>query len=283
MRSTLIKPTGILMVLCFVAAMAYGCASAPVNPGDEGKIKVLDRKALDDPPTYRQLASSLEYYEEKLGIKFYKNEKGRYLPYSTSGWQSFTIADELNECLYDINMKGLITYRYLEGKLASLIEMEIDRGPCGIRYPEADVVAVDKVTLQEGSVMSPIISEQIKGGIKMYSGAKFLQEILQVPWKVDSIEGGLENSVAKVGLEVKNALDITYGDVVFFTEYYGERSVGIYVDYGVIVTNSCFRAQARKMDSRINYRIYRIFTGFNMVQYKVHEEKWMKDFVGRPE
>ena len=271
-----------LVALMFVCALAFSCASVDTVPDDYGGGKILDRKPLKDPPTYRQLAASLAYYEKELGVKFYQNKKGRYQPYSTAGWQSFSIADDLNECLYDINMKGQINYRSIQGRTRNMIEMEIMRGPCGIKAPDADSVAQDKVTLMEGAVISPAIDQQMTGGVSLVKGSTFLQKILELPWRVDSLEGGLEQSVAKVGVEVKNPLDITFGDVIFFTQYYGERNVGIYVDYGYIVYNSCFRATVRKMDSEINYRIYRIYTGPNLIQYKLHENKFIRDIVGGP-
>ena len=271
------------LVLFMVCAFVFSCASVETRPEDVGGGKILDRKPLSDPPTYRQLAASLTYYEKQLGIKFYKNKKGRYMVYATAGWKSFSIADDLNECLFDVNMKGLVTYRHIRGSTRSMIEMDIQRGPCGIRYPDADAIAQDKVTLMEGSVISPAIEEQLSGRVSLIRGSTFLQKLLALPWKVDSIEGGLEQAVSKVGMEVKNPLDVTFGDVVFFTEYYGERNVGLYVDYGYIVYNSCFRAQVRKMDSSINYRIYRVYTGFNMIRYKLHEAKFIREFVGGPE
>ena len=271
------------LVVAFMGALVIGCASVNSDGNMTGRGRILDRKPLKNPPTYRQLAASLAYYENELGIKFYKNKQGRYQPYSTSGWQSFTLADDLNECIYDVNMKGLINYRTVQARTRAMIEMDIERGPCGIRYPDADSTAQDKVTLMEGSVITPAIEGQMTGGVTLVRGATFLQRILSLPWKVDSLEGGLEQAVAKVGVEVKNPLDVTFGDVVFFTEYYGERNVGVYVDYGYIVFNSCFRAQVRKMDAEINYRIYRIYTGPNLIQYKLHENKFIRDFVGGPQ
>ena len=281
------KRTALFLTLVFVAALAVSCSSTSgsVDSNPEGKNtgSILERKPLKDPPTYRQLATSLNFYEEQLGIRFFKNAKDRYVPYSASDWKSFSIADDLNECLYDVQMRGLIVYRSMRGKTRGIIEMDVQKGPCGIRYPDADVTAQDKVGLMEGSLVTPAMEEQLNGGLSLNSGAKFLQTVLSLPWKVDSLEGGLEQAVGKVGIEIKNPMDVTFGDVVFFTEYYGERNVGVYVDYGSIIYNSCFRAQLRKMDPSINYRVYRIYTGFNLVRYKLHQNRFMKDFVGQPE
>jgi len=264
-------------------AFSISCAKdAAVGLDDGSKGRVLDRKPLEDPPSYRHFSGSLEYYEKQLGIKFFKNRNKMFQPYSTAGAMSFAIADELNECLYDINMKSIVTYRSVRGSTRSMIEMDIVRGPCGIKYPDADPTAQDRVTLMEGSVVHPAIDEQVNGGLTLVKGATFLQRILNFPWRVDSVEGGLEQAVAKVGKIVKNPLDVTFGDVVFFTEYYGERNVGIYYDYGYIVYNSCFRAQVVKMDSGMNYQIYRVFTGPAAIHYKIHETKFLKELIGTP-
>jgi hypothetical protein len=282
MRRISFQTMVLVVALILIAGFTFSCASRS-GMDSEGKGRILDRKALSDPPTYRQLSASMKYYEKELGIKFYQNKNGMYQPYSTAGWQSFSIADDLNECLYDITMKDLITYRSVRGSTRAMIEMEIVRGPCGIRYPDADSIAQDRVTLMEGSVVSPAIDDLVNGGVSMVRGATFLQLIMNTPWRVDSIPGGLEQAVAKVGYEVKNPLDVTFGDVVFFTEYYGERNVGVYLDYGHIVFNSCFRAQVRKMDSNMNYRIFRIYTGPNAIQYKLHESGFMQNLIGAPE
>lgn len=282
-RISLKSASALAFILILIMAVSISCANKG-NYSSDSRGRVLDRKPMEDPPNYRQLASSLEYYEKQLGIKFFKNSKNRYQPYSTAGWQSFSIADDLNECLYDINMKGLVTYRAAGGKTMSMIEMDIARGPCGIKYPDADSSAQDRITLMEGSVVTPALDEQVNGRVSLLRGANFLQKILALPWRVDSIEGGLEQAVAKVSYEVKNPLDVTYGDVVFFTEFYGERNVGVYIDYGHLVYNSCFRAKVAKMDSRsMDYRIYRIYTGPNAIQYKVHQGVVIQKFIGSPE
>jgi hypothetical protein len=286
MSSKRLVKVSIFLIVALASTVWFGCTSAvDTRPEDMSGTggAVMDRKPLKDPPSYRQFADSLEYYEEELGMKFFRNKKGRFVPYATSGWKNFTIADRLNECIYDVAMKDLIVYRHLQGRMKGLIEMDITRAGCGIKYPDVDYVAMDKVTLMEGSVISPNLQDLTKGGLSLTRGAAFLQRVLQLPWRVDSLEGGLEQAVSKVGTEIRNPLDITYGDVVFFTEHYGERNVGLYVDYGLIVYNSSFRASARKMDSSINYRIYRIYTGFNLARYKVHENKFLRDFVGQPD
>lgn len=275
--------TSIFLALIMILALSVSCSQNTAGGIDDGsKGSVLDRKPLENPPSYGHFASSLEYYEKQLGLKFFKNKNKRYMPYATAGPMSFSIADDLNECLYDINMKSIVTYRSVRGRTRSMIEMDITRGPCGIKYPDADPTAQDRVTLMEGSVLSPAIDEQVNGGISLVRGATFLQKILNLPWRVDSVEGGLEQAVSTVGKIIKNPLDVTFGDVVFFTEYYGERNVGIYYDYGYIVYNSCFRAQVIKMDSSMNYQIYRVFTGPAAIHYKIHETKFLKELIGSP-
>jgi hypothetical protein len=238
---------------------------------------------LNNPPHYPLLHKSLEFYEQKLGTKFYKNPQGHYMPYASSTWKSFSVADYLNDCLYDVDMKGLVGFRSLDGKYNYVIEMQIERGPCGIEGAEADDLAKDKVSLMESSVVTPAIRDQLSRGVNFCSGERFLQEVLQLPWKIRVRGEGLENAVGRVAEEIKNPMDITYGDVVFFTEYYGERSVGVYVDYGVLVYNSCFRADAKRLDAKISYRVYRFYTGFGSIRYKMDENVFMKEIVGRPD
>ncbi|MBZ0272264.1 hypothetical protein K8I61_09510 [bacterium] len=282
LRSTARKALPILLLL---ALFAMGCASKAASGPEESNFAQdeLMRQPLKDPPSYGLFHDSMEFYEQKLGIKFYKNDKGRYLPYSTSTWKSFSIADQYNSCLYDFSMKGLIGYRSLEGRFRYVIEMDFAEGPCGVQYPNVDVTAMDKVTLMEGSVITPALKDQLGRGLNFCSAEKFLQQVLQVPWKIRVRGEGLEQAIARYAEEIKNPMDITYGDIVFFTRYYGERNVAIYVDYGVIVYNSCFKAKARRMTPDINYRVYRLYTGFSLAEYKVHQDVFMQDIVGRPE
>ena len=280
MKSRFAKIATIVSVVIALAFVA-GCAKGG-RPEDVGRAVTLDQKPLEDPPSYGQLASSLEHWEKELGVKFYRNSKGYFQPYSVSNWNSFTIADDLNECLFEVQMKGLVTYRHMGGGVRAAIDMEIHRGPCGIKAPYAEIEAIDAVNLMESTVITPSLMDQVNS-ISLCTGTKFIQRNMSVPWRVDSIPGGLEQAVGKIGYEVKNPLDITFGDIVFFTEYYGERNVGIYVDYGNMVYNSCFRAKVRRMDSKINYRVYRLYTGFNLVEYKLHENKFIEGFVGGPQ
>lgn len=285
MKLKVIRPLfTVFAVLLFV--FAAGCAGKQIHSPEAeglGNQDTLLRENLKDPPSYRLLEDSLEFYETKLGVKFYRNDKGRYTPFASSTWKSFSIADSLNECLFNVDMKGLIAYRSLKGRYKYIIEMNIDDGPCGIAYPDPDIMAVDKVTLMEGSVITPALRDQMDRGINFCSGEKFLQDVLQIPWKIRIRGEGLEGAVRRVAEEVRNPMDISFGDIIFFTEYYGERNIAIYVDYGLIVYNSCFKAKVRRMNTEINYKVYRLYTGFNMVQYKVHENVFMKEILGGPE
>jgi hypothetical protein len=277
----------LLLIALVIISIALGACAAQQKTGPEaqglGNQDSLLREPLNDPPSYGLFRDSLEFYEQKLGIKFYRNSKGRFSLYSSSTWKTFSISDKLNECLYDVEMKGLIGYRSLEGRYKYIIEMSIQEGPCGLAYPNTDVLAMDKVTLMEGSVVTPAIKDQMDRTINFCSAERYLQEVLQLPWKVRIRGEGLEQAVARNAEEIKNPMDITYGDIVFFTKYYCERNVAIYVDYGVIVYNSCFQAKSRRMTPDINYRVYRVYSGFNLTRYKIHEDIFMKDFVGRPE
>ncbi|MCZ7582241.1 MAG: hypothetical protein M5R36_02285 [Deltaproteobacteria bacterium] len=180
-------------------------------------------------------------------------------------------------------MKGLIGYRSLEGKYQYIIEMNIQELTCGIAYPNAEVLAQDRIALMEGSVVTPAIVDQMNRGINLCSAERYIQEVLQLPWKVRVRGEGLEQAIARYSEEILNPMDISFRDVIFFTKYYGERNVAIYVDYGLVVYNSCFTAKATKMTPDINYRVYRLFTGFNLTQYKVNQDSWFGSYIGAPD
>jgi len=280
------KNVAFLILVLGFARLFGACAAKQQHSPDTagmGNRDTLLREPLNDPPSYRLFHKSLEFYEKKLGLKFYQNSRERYQPFAASSWKSFTIADHLNECIYDVAMKGLIGYRSLDGKYEYIIEMNIEEVACGVTYPNVEVMAMDRVALMEGSVVTPEIRDQMKKGVNFCSAETFLQDVLQVPWKIRVRGEGLEQAIARNSEEIQNAMDISYGDIIFFTRYYGERNVAIYVDYGVIVYNSCFQAKATRLRPDINYRVYRLFTGFNLAQYKVNEDVFMKEIVGRPE
>ncbi len=276
----------ILLAIAIALFLMSGCSAQSVHSPEAkglGNQDTLLRMPLKDPPSYRLLEDSLEFYETKIGVKFYRNDKGRYTPYTSSTWRAFSISDTLSQCLYDIDMKGLIAYRSLKGKYKYLIEMKIKEGPCGISYPDPDTLAIDKVALMEGTVLTPALQKAINTSLDFSSGEKFLQNALQIPWKIRVRGEGLEKAVARIAQEIKNPMDITFGDIIFFSEYYGERNVAVYVDYGLIVYNSCFKAKIRRMNTEINYKVYRFYTGFNLVQYKVHQDVFLNKILGRPD
>ncbi|MCC6158378.1 MAG: hypothetical protein IT350_10030 [Deltaproteobacteria bacterium] len=276
-------------LLALVAALTvFGCAANQVQSPDSemqglGNQDSLMREPLNDPPSYALLHKSLEFYEQKLGVKFFKNEKDRYMPYTSSTWRSFAIADHLNDCLWTMQMKGLIGFRSLEGKYSYIIEMDAERGGCGVVGDDADSQAKDLVSIMETSVVTPSIRDQINRGVNFCSGEKFIQDVLQLPYKIRIRGESLENAVSRHAAEVRNPLDIAYGDLVFFTEYYGERNIAVYVGNGVIVYNSCFRADPHRLNTNISYRVYRLYSGFGAINYRMSTDVFMREIVGRPD
>jgi hypothetical protein len=239
------------------------------------------RRELNRPPSYALWAKSLRHYEQAMGVEFYRNGKGRYEPFATATWDSFSIADRSGDCLFDVDVVGTQNFRSLEGKQAILLEMDIRPGACGLVYPKADMTAMDRVSVMEGTVVSPELVDRL-GGSGMCSDAKFLEKTLQAPYRIEVVGDDLEQSIAKGADRVANALGLALGDVVFFSDYPGEEVVGIYAGYGLIVYNTCFGANAHQMRTGGNYRIYRLFTGFDWTRYRMHHDRFLRQFVGGP-
>jgi hypothetical protein len=239
------------------------------------------RRELSGPPSYGLWARSLRHYEQAMGIEFYRNGKGRYEPFAAASWDSFSIADRSGDCLYDVDVVGTQNFRSLEGRQAILLEMDVRPGACGLTYPKADMAAMDRVSVMEGTVVSPELVDRL-GSSGMCSDVKFLAKTLQLPYQIEVVGDDLEQSVAKASDRVANALDLALGDVVFFSDYPGEDVVGIYAGYGLIVYNTCFGANAHQMRTGGNYRIYRLLTGFDWTRYRMHHERFLRQFVGGP-
>ena len=245
----------------------------PEKPKKESEPK---KRSLGSVPNYGLFADSLKYYERKLGVEFYKNKKGQYIPFSANSWSSFSIADRTGQCLYDVEVVGV-------QKLGVnvLLDMDISRGPCGLKYPDADVAVVERVSVMEGSVVSSELAGKKKGGF-LCSDKRFLQKALQVPFDLDFGGKDLEQSIQRIAEQITNPMDLSFGDVVFFDSYPDEPSIGIYVGYGAISFNSCFGTKIHEISSKNRYRVYRLFTGFNWTQYKIHQGKFMQDYLGTP-
>lgn len=241
------------------------------------KEKPPQKVAISEVPSYDLFADSLRYYERKYGIEFYKNKKGKYAPFAASSWTSFSIADKHGQCLFDVEVVGLQKFR-----TTVLLEMDISRGPCGLKYPEADPQAVERVSIMEGSVVSQELVSRVKRTSLFCSDKRFLQKVLQVPFDLDFGGSDLELSLQKVAEQIANPMDVSFGDIVFFDSYPNERSVGIYVGYGAIVYSTCFGAKIHQISAKNKYRVYRIFTGFAWTQYKLHQGKFMQDYLEVP-
>lgn len=250
------------------------------NPPREEQV--LGRDDITKRPGYEFLARSLRHYERELGVEFYQNELGRYLPYSVAAWDSFSIADRAGDCLFDVQMLGVQNYRHLDGRRQVLIEMEITEAPCGLSYPNADIDVADRIATMEGTVVTPALLDRLDGGSRMCSDRRFLESILQVPFKLEITGDDTERSIARIAERVQNPLNYSFGDVVFFSPYPGEVTVGVYAGYGLIVYNTCFGARAHRMTSDRDYRFYRLFCGFAWTRYRLHERTFLEEYVGGP-
>lgn len=241
------------------------------------KEKAPKKRAISEVPSYDLFADSLRYYERKYGVEFYKNKKGKYAPFSASSWTSFSIADKHGNCLFDVEVVGLQKFG-----ATVLLEMDISRGPCGLKYPDADPQAVERVSIMEGSVVSHELINRLNKISLFCSDKRFLQKVLQVPFDLDFGGSDIELSIQKVAEQIANPMDISFGDIVFFDSYPNERSVGIYVGYGVLTYSSCFGAKIHQISPKNKYRVYRIFTGFAWTQYKLHQGKFMQNYLEVP-
>jgi len=240
----------------------------------EVKPRRVVRKGIDKVPSYGLFYRSLKRYERELGIEFYKDSQGRYMPFAAYSWDSFSIADSSGECLYDIEVVGVKKTR-----LDVILDLEVSQGPCGLKYPNTDAAVMERVSTMEGSVVSYELIDQLNG-FSFCSDKKFLQKVLQVPFALEHEGRDLESSLQDVAMQITNPLDISFGDIVFFEPYTGEQAVGIYVGYGVVVYHTCFGAKIHYITPKRRYRIYRIFTGFAWTRYKLHQEKFMADYMG---
>jgi len=232
------------------------------------------RKGISKVPSYGLYARSLKHYERELGIKFYKDKNGRYVPFAAASWDSFSIADASGECLYDVEVMGVKKRR-----LDVLLDLEVSEGPCGLKYPDTDAAVMERVSMMEGSILSYELVDELNG-ISFCSDKKFLQKVFQVPFDLESGGKDLERSLEKVAQRISNPLHISFGDIVFFDPYPGERSTGVYIGYGVVVYNTCFGAKIHHVKPKKRYRIYRLFNGFAWTHYKIHQEKFMMDYLG---
>ncbi|HPM77699.1 MAG TPA: hypothetical protein PK961_11445 [bacterium] len=268
-----------------LALLLFGCAKNkakpdPLDPNADDDLSYVSE--LKGPPSYDLLAKSLEYYEQKLGLKFRRNKKERFLPYSAYAWNHFSIADAENNCLYDVKFDRLRSFQALGDKFESLLDLKIEKGPCGISTPNVSVGARDRLQNMEGAIISKKLLSNIREGTHFISDRAFVQDALQVPYKVESSIYGMEPYLAKMLDRVEDPLDIALGDLVFFSEYVGEWTIGIYAGYGLMVTNCCFRTQVRPLSKDLEYRVYRIYGGFAQVEYKIHQDSVLHRYLSNP-
>ncbi|NLH50420.1 MAG: hypothetical protein GX444_17715 [Myxococcales bacterium] len=274
----------LILAACLTAAL--GCAKSKnslpdpmANDPDAGRQFFTPVK---EPPSYALFAKSLEYQEKALGVRFRRTEMGTYAPYSAAAWNHFSIADEANNCLYDVKYDRLRSFQQLGAGYATLLDMQVEKGPCGIAAANLNMEALDRLQNLEGGIVSQKLIENLQKGTNFIGDRRFLQETLQAPWILESSISGLEPFINSHLTRVQNPLDVVYGDIVFFSEYIGERTVGIYIGYGMIACNRCFRTEVHKISAEVEYHVYRLYTGFAQVSYKVHHDSVLHRMLSNP-
>ncbi len=292
-----IKRYGPAIVLLLAALLAFGgCAknsgvvhSAPeVEPApgtalpDDPESSRRYASELKGPPSYALFARSLDFAEKRRDVQFRRNENGAYQLYSAYAWNHFTIADAENNCLYDVTFNRLTSFQGLGGGYSTLLDLEITPGPCGISALDLKVEALDRLQNLEGAIISQKVLANMRKGTNFISDPSFLQDVLQVPWAVKSQAYGLEPYLARNLAAIEDPDDITFGDIVIFSEYIGEHTVGIYVGYGVIVCNCCFRTQVHRVRGDLEYRVYRLYSGFSLADYQIHQDSVLQQFLANP-
>lgn len=307
LRTTkVICPAGLLLVIAALGLFLCAAVAEPVPAPDvrqqaddqqqdpdpdanalTGEIgynreEVISRKEITKPPSYSLLERSLRYYERKMDVKFYRNKQDRYTPYSVAAWDSFTISDLQGECLFNVDVLGLRSFRHLDGKRQVLLDLAITEGPCSLRYPSTDSEAADKVSVMEGTVISPRLIDRLNGN-GMCSDKKYIQDSLQIPYRLELTGDDIESSLGRIADRVMNPKNLRFGDLVAFSPYPEERAMGVYVGYGLIVFNSCFSGMAHQMRADGDYRIYRLYNGFAWTRYRIHEQKYLNQYMGIPQ
>ena len=252
-------------------------------PGNDPEATRRYVSELKGPPTYDLFAKSLDYAEKQRGIEFRKNENGKYVLYSAYAWNHVSLPDADNNCLYDVKFNRLTSFQGIGRGYSTILDLEITPGPCGISAADLRVEALDRLQNLEGAIISQKVLENMRKGTNFISDRKFLQDTLQVPWKVDSSVHGLEPYLAQNLERIEAPLEVTFGDILVFSEYIGETTVGIYVGYGVIVCNCCFRTQVHRLRSDLEYRVYRLYSGFSLAGYKIHQDSVLQQFLANPQ
>jgi len=278
--SILILLTALALVLgggC--AAKQKGPEQKPADLPESGKTFFND---LKEPPSHDLFTRSLEYYESQTGIRFFRNNQGQLAPFAAAAWNHFFIADAENECLYEIETHRTRSFQHLEGRYQTILDMQVQRGPCGLKAPNVNNDALDYLQNMEGNVISKQLLKYITEGRHLHADHTFLQDALQIPWKLESASYGLETFINANCERIENPLDITFGDIIVYSEYVGEWTVGIYVGYGLMVTNCCFQTNVHRLNTTDVYRVYRLFSGFGQVQYKVHQDTVLYQYLSNP-
>jgi hypothetical protein len=266
--------------------LSLGCAKKVVK--GEGDLKGEEssrtyQSEIKEPPSYDLLARSLDYVEKQQGIQFRRNEKGSYFPFSANAWNHFTIADASNNCLYDVQFTHLRSFQQLGKGFQTILNLEVTKGPCGLTSANLNIGVLDRLQHLEGAVISAKLVENMEKGTNFISDMAFIQKTLQAPYELhSSLSAGLEPYLNERLERVVNPLDVAFGDIMIFSEQFGEYTLGIYVGYGLLVTNCCFRTEVRKMSSEVEYHVYRLYAGFAQVNYKVHHDEVLHRMLSNP-
>jgi hypothetical protein len=270
--------------LCLL--LIVGCAKKTVQVESDPNAATSSRtfqSEIDKPPSYEVLARSLDYVEKQQGLQFRRNAQGSYFPFSANAWNHFTIADAENNCLYDVQFSRLRSFQQLGGGFQTILDLQVTKGPCGLTAQNLNVGVLDRLQHLEGAVVSAKLVENMEKSTNFLSDVGFLQSALAAPYKLQSsLSAGLEPYFAERLERVANPLDVAFGDIVVFSEQLGEHAVGVYVGYGLVVTNCCFRTEVRKISSDLEYHVYRLYAGFAQVNYQVHHDAVLHRMLSNP-
>ncbi len=257
-----------------VALLAWGCAStsAPkvaATTGEEGRAAFISDAVA--PPSYDVFTHSLELAEQQQHVQFRRNSKGGYFLFAANSWNHFTIADAENACIYDIRVTKQHIIQQLGGSIQTILDLDVAKGACGLAPENLNTEVLDHLQHVEGAVITARLSEYLRGGTRFLTDLSFLQTTLQAPFQLSPPPSrGFEPYFADKLERIDNASDIAYGDIVVYSKQIGEHAVGTYVGYGVVATCCCFHTEMQRLSTKIDYHVYRLYSGFAQVNYKVH-------------
>ena len=293
-RLARIGSRGVFMLVSalFLLSLLWGCKTPPErNVLPAKRIKTSPRANAQAPihgpalPSLDELSLALKEYEEMFGLQFFRNSKARYMIYSASGHDHFSIADVTGACLYDVKVsspgKGGGTSE--DSGAMPVPALEVSQMTCGLTFPYVDPLAMTQVISTAEKLIFPALEGRLNGGPWLHecSDINFVQQVLNVPFELGSGEKDLEQWLSASAEAVEDPFDLNVGDVVFAGP--PDRAlVGIYAGYGLVVLNSrCDSADVHRLRSDLHYRVYRLYNGFSWSRYKVRDDDYLGGYLDK--